>query len=134
MKRLRLWLAAWCDGPRGTDLETRESSGLAGGAAGHIEGFAEISFRFLVRWKKGRPGFSSRVVVGRSGLPTGVLGARCEGGRIKGVCVEAEGQAVRSEAGSLWSLAAGLAVSDFPLSKQRTLSPNSSSKKKRARG
>jgi hypothetical protein len=36
---------------------------------------------------------------------------------------------VRSEAGSLWSLAAGL-VSDFPLSKQKILSPNSSLKKK----
>lgn len=36
---------------------------------------------------------------------------------------------MRSEAGSLWSLAAGL-VSDFPLSKQKTHSPNSSLKKK----
>ena len=65
VKRLWLRLAAWCDGPRGTDLEARESSGLAGGAAGHIEGFAEISFRFFVTLEKRQAGFSSRIVVGR---------------------------------------------------------------------
>lgn len=95
VKRLRLRLAAWCDGPRGTDLEARESSGLAGGAAGHIEGYAEISFRFLLRWKKGRPGFrrgsSSEGEVCRRGFWGEVRGWEdygCVGG-----CVEAEGQA-----------------------------------------
>lgn len=96
MKRLRLRLAAWCDEPRGTDLEARESSVLAGGAAGHIEGFAEISFRFLLRWKKCRPGFrrgsSSEGEVYRRGF--WVRGARVGGLRVcVGGCVEAEGQA-----------------------------------------